>query len=400
MNTNLAVNPAMNKNPAMKKKSAVNQKTAPVTSRWHLVRIFCAFFSLVATFSAIMILSEVRTRFGWLLGLLWILGIVSGILVAPGNFCKFGLSIMGACAAFGWFILPFPFDLVTVVASVAVGFVAVIAALFCIPAIFTIYTYMTEIRYACVDWKKDITAAAAGLGAAIAAILLVLALQGITKAVEAPLMEKRFDPAAAYEIYAENHDDAPECPEDLFENPLSEEKAEDGYVRINRYAYEDKEENICCSHDLEVEFEYIDGKWRVTDHTEVRQILGFDPISGTWTGTGEFWGNFYPDNQYTLTFETLTEAGGNGTLRIYYPETIDETYAFTVRVDELRLVTDNGGADEVFADLTLIPEVPIVYGVFGGVEQMTELPFSVSLTGNVVTTTAFDYGEILLNAEG
>ena len=373
--------------------AATTARTSAKGSIWHLVKVFCSFFSLIATFSAVLVLTEVRTHYVGLLMFGWVLGVIAAILVAPGKFVKFGGVIMGACATFGWFLLPFPLDLVTVAASLAVGLVAVLMALFCIPAIFTIYTYITDIRYDCRDWKKDLIAAASGLGAALLIAVLFLTLHGITKAVEAPMMEKRFDPVTAYELYTEKNLNAPTCPAEVLQNPTSTEETDDGYVRINRYTYSVKEENLYFDYDLEVTFDYTDGKWSVTSAKQIKDVTGFDPISGTWKGEGKFFGNLSLSNEYTLTLDQVTESGGTATLEIYLEDTTDERKSCTVQAENLRISTYD---DEVLVDLILTPEDPITYLVFGSSDEIGEVQFTMSLTNNTASTLTFSFSEIVL----
>ena len=359
---------------------------------WHCVRVFCAFFSLLATFCAALFLTEIRTRYEAILILFWILGVVAGILVAPGKFFKFGAKVMGACAAFGWFLLPFPLDLATVTASVAAGFVAVIAAVFVFPAAFTIYTYFTDLRYDCTDGKKDLLAIGAALGAVVVAVASFFALQGITQAVEKPIMNARFDPVAIYASYEEKSIGAPHCPEEVLEAPADTASEENGYVRIHDYAYCGQEDNVFFDYTLQVTFEYENGKWSVTKTQYDAQPTGFDPVSGTWSGTGKFFGNLSYDNCYTLTMDNLTADGGTGTLHIYLADTIDETVTFDVTVDALRK-TDTG----VCADMTLTPREALVYNVFGAEDQLTQLPFTLAFRDNTFVTTAFSFAEIFLS---
>lgn len=366
---------------------------------WHYIKVFCAFFSLIATFSAVMVLTEYRTSYDGFLVLFWLLGVISAVIVAPGNFFKFGLSIMGGCAAFGWFLLPFPFDLVTVVMSVAVGLVAILVAMFVIPAIFTIYTYITDIRFECVDWKKDLLAALAGIGAVLVAIGLFFAMHTVTKAIDAKQMDKRFDAVDCYHQYMEDHTDAEACPDEALLNPVSSEEQEDGYIRLYNCEYETWEDGLYFANAMEVTYEYEDGRWHVSETDHSRELSGFDPISGSWEGTGEFWGNFCPDNQYTFTLESLTEDGGTGTMCIYLEDVINENSNATIEVTGLRLYKDiTTGQEKAVADLILNLETPVVYGDFGMSDTITQVDCTLSLTDGMITTTAFDFGEMVLVA--
>ena len=365
--------------------------TSTKKSTWHSVRVFCAFFSLLATFASVMFLTEVRTRHEGLLVILWILGVVAGILVAPGKFFKFGVKVMGVCATFGWFLLPFPLGLATVAASVAAGLAAVLAAVFCFPAAFTIYTYITDLRYDCTDSKKDLMVILTALAATVLAIAAFFSLQGITQAVEKPMMNARFDPVAIYQDYEDRNANAPACPAEVLEAPADTTNTEKGYVRVHNYIYDGQEDGVFFDYTLQVTFEYDNGKWCVTDTEYTSQPTGFAPVSGCWSGTGKFFGNLSYDNRYTVTLDALTQQGGSGTLEIFLEDTIDETLTFDVTVDALR---DTGSG--VCADLTLTPREALVYNVFGGEDQLTELPFTLSFHDNTFITTAFSFSEIFL----
>ena len=366
---------------------------------WHYIKVFCAFFSLIATFSAVMCLTDYRTNYDGFLVMFWLMGVISAVLVAPGKFFQFGLSIMGGCAAFGWFLLPFPFDLVTVVMSIGVGLVAILAAMFVIPAIFTVYTYITEIRFDCVDWKKDMLAALAGIGAVVVAIGLFFAMHTVTKAIDAKQMDKRFDAVDCYHQYMEDNDNAQVCPDEALLNPVSTEEQEDGYIRLYNCEYETWEDGLYFDNTMEVTYEYEDGRWRVIDTDHSRELSGFDPISGCWEGTGEFWGNFYPDNQYTFTLDSVTEDGGAGTMKIYLADVINENTAFTTEVVGLRMYKDvTTGQEKAAADLVLNLDNPVTYSDFGMSDTITQVECTLSLTDGLITTTAFDFGEMVLVA--
>ena len=144
----------------------MNEQSTANASRRHYIKVFCTFFSLITSFSAILVLTEACTNYTWYLVFFWLLGVISAVLVAPVKFLKFGASIISFCASFGWHFLPWPFDLTFAVASVAVGLAAAIVSLFCIPPIFTLYIYITDIRYECTDRPTEITAILSGILAA------------------------------------------------------------------------------------------------------------------------------------------------------------------------------------------------------------------------------------------
>ena len=366
---------------------------------WHYIQVFCTFFCLIASFAAAMTLTEVRTNYGGYIVFFWVLGVISAMLVAPGNFFRFGCKIMAVCATFGWFLLPFPLDLATVVASVAVGLIAVLGALFCIPAIFTVYTYITELRYDCVDWKKDLIAALAGLAAVLAAIGLFFAMHSVTQAVEKRQMERTFDPVATYEDYARRNDNAAACPEEALEDPDAVTVEDGGYIRIYDCSFTTHEDGMYFEDSLQVEFEFENGEWSVIRTDLDRELVDMDPVSGTWTGEGEFWANFYPTNRYTFTLNDLTARGGSGEMSIRLEDVIDEHKSFTVSSATFRTYKDlNTQQEHYVLDLVLELDTPIVYSVFGSQEQIVFVECTYSLTQGVIATTAFDFGEMVLTA--
>ena len=75
--------------------------TTKTAGLWHYIKVFCTFFCLIASFAAAMTLTEVRTSYGGYIAFFWILGVISAILVAPGQFFRFGCKIMAVCATFG-----------------------------------------------------------------------------------------------------------------------------------------------------------------------------------------------------------------------------------------------------------------------------------------------------------
>ena len=366
---------------------------------WHYIKVFCTFFCLIASFAAAMTLTEVRTNYGGYIVFFWILGVISAILVAPGQFFRFGCKIMAVCATFGWFLLPFPLDLATVAASVAVGLIAVLASLFCIPAIFTVYTYITELRYECTDWKKDLTAALAGIAAVLAAIGLFFAMHTVTQAVEKRQMDRTFDAVTIYEDYARKDDDATPCPEEALEDPVAVTEEDGGYIRIYDCSFTTHEDGMYFEDELQVEFEFINGEWSVVGTDLERELVDMDPVSGTWTGEGEFWANFYPTNRYTFTLNGLTARGGSGEMSIRLEDVIDVYSAFTVSSATFRTYKDLNTQEEFYVlDLVLALEDPIVYSVFGSQETITHVECTYSLSQGVIATTAFDFGEMVLNA--
>lgn len=380
--------------------SAENQQEEQSAGLWHYIRTFCSFFAIITSFTPIIIMTEMRTHYLGFAVVLWVLGIISALLVSPLKFVKFGWKLISKCAVFGWFVLPFPFDLASVAASVLVGVIGAIMAVVVFPAIFTIYTYFTDIRYYCVDNKKEFIAIGSAIVGILIAVILFFTMHGITTAIEVPVAQNNFDAVATYNTYREKNSNAKELSADILNNPESSEFSEDGYVCTNVYKYDGNVGYVKYNYTETVEFEYKDGEWIVSDDKLKKEIASFDTINGTWTGKGEYPANFSDDNNFKITFNNLTENGGSGTLSVFPDGAVDEHRDFTVEVGEMetKAPTTKNGENEVLLNLTLNLDTPLECTNFTTV-TIPKVECQFSLTENTITTYTFNFFELILTAE-
>lgn len=365
--------------------------------KWHYVKVFCTFFSLIASFGCFCFATELRSDFWGLLALMWGIGVISALMVAPGKFFKFGWGVICACATFGWFLLPFPLDLITVALSASVGVVVALLALVAVPAIFTVYTYITDIRYECEDVKKEIIAGAAGVGAVLVCIALFMGMTAISKAIEAPEMEKKFNVVEIYEEYRKNNTDANEYSADVLSNPLDTTKMDDGYIRVNTYEFIQKEGKLDFRYHVDMEFEYIDDNWQITDIHEDKKALGFEAFSGTWTGKGEYPANLSAGNQYVCTFSINNDNSGTGTLDVTHDGWEGEHMSFSIQVGEFA-ISDSMSWGEEYGNivyLTFVLDEPVSYEFFGVSNTYNEVKCIYSFDADALVLDTFDYGLVL-----
>lgn len=369
----------------------------PPAGAWHYIRAFCAFFAIITSFAPIIVMTEMRTHYLDFLGVVWILGVISALLVSPLKFLKFGWNILSKCAVFGWFLLPFPFDLVSVAVAIVVGVLGAFLALVVCPAIFTIYTYFTDIRYYCVDNKKEFIAIGSAILTVIVTVGLFFAMHGITTAIEAPMVQDKFDAVSCYNTYSEENTDVKPLSEEILRNPKSSEFTEGGYVCKNVYEYEGKEGFVNFVYTDTVEFEYINNVWKVVDVNEEKVAGAFDTVNGTWMGVGSYPANFSDNNQFTITLTNLTEDGGTGNLSVYLEGTTDDYSDFTVEVgeSETQIIDALTQETEVVTTLTLILSNPLVCDNFVST-TISEVECEFSLTENEIRTYTFDIGGMIL----
>ena len=364
---------------------------------WHYIKVFCAFFSLIATFAAVTTMVRMRSDYIGLLALIWVIGVLGAVIVAPGKFLKFGWGIMYACGTFGFYLLPIPFCFISFVFSAAAGVVATFMALMVVPAIFTIYTYVTDIRYDATDTKKEWIAIIAGVGSALVCFALFLGLTAVGQAIEAPKMEENFDVVKIYEEYRQENEDAKEYSSVILENPITTEKMDGGYVRQNYYEFTQQEDYLQVQYKVTIAFEYINKNWKVTGVEETSEPISFDAFSGSWTGTGEYPENLSAGNQYVLSFDVSKENGGAGTLDVTHEGWDGRHMEFTVQV-----VGFSDGYSEFLNNdigtvlsLKLVLKEPLVYEFFGIEKVVTEIECVYRFDANVVMLKTFDRGLVL-----
>lgn len=367
-------------------------ETTASAGKWHYVRVFCAFFALIATFASLTMAIDTRTHFGWLLGIMWFLGVVAALLVSPGKFVAFGWGLVSRCAVFAWLILPFPFDLIPFLVLVPLSAVVALLCLTVVPAIFTIYTYISDISDYLTDSKKERTAVIAGIGAVIICAGVFFGLNAIGRAADSPEMENSFDAYKVYTEYAKENEGVREYPEAVLDNPVSKEKSDGGYVREHRYEFEQNDGVLSMQYDVTIVFEYIDREWIVSYVNEIGNPVGFAPVSGTWTGTGTYPGNLSAKNLYTLSFSFSKEGGESGTLDVSNGDVVIKHMDFTVEIGQF---SDAGKELGTLVQLKLVLSEPVTFETFGVKNTVTAVECLYCFSNNSITLRTFKNGLVL-----
>ncbi len=282
---------------------------------WHYIRVFCSFFSILATLSCIGIFTNYRSNFIPLLIVMWLAGVVAALLVSPAQFFVFGFGIVKALMTFAWVCLPFPLDLIPVMLVLPLSAVLIVLLLFCIPAVFTIYTYFDDLSYDATDSKKEWIAIFAGVGAALLCFGLFLGLTGIGKAVEAPRMEKSFDAYRIYSDYTEYWDRETVYTEESLSEPVSVEESAGGYVRDCRYEFDRYDGNLLSHYTVDITFDYYSDHWNITSIDEQKTPVSFTEVEGTWRAVGTYPLNLSYGNNYDVKL-SFTPEGGSGTIDV------------------------------------------------------------------------------------
>jgi hypothetical protein len=365
--------------------------------KWHYVRVFCAFFSLIATFASLAMAIDTHTQFGWLLGIMWFLGVVAALLVSPGKFFAFGWGLVSRCAVFAWLLLPFPFDLIPFLILVPLSIVVALICLTIVPAIFTIYTYISDISDYSTDSKKEWMAVLSGIGTVIICAGVFFGLNAIGRAVEAPQMENSFDAYKIYSEYAKENEGAREYSEIVLDNPVFKEKSDGGYVREHRYEFEQNDGLLEVKYDVTIVFEYMDRGWVVSYVREIGTPVGFSNIDGTWTGTGTYPGNLSAGNIYTLSFGFSKEGGESGTLEVSHGDVLLNHMQFTVEIGQF---TDSASLyyDKelgTLVQLKLVLNEPVTFETFGVKNTVTEVECFYCFSNNSIILKTFKNGLVL-----
>ena len=130
---------------------------------WHYIKVFCCFLPLITTIGCFLLATESLMGVEELGLILMGIGILSALIAAPGKYFKFGFLIISSCAVWGFFIFIFPFNLATALCGILVGVMGTIISLVIVPAIFSIYTYITDIRYDGDNTKKELIVIASAI---------------------------------------------------------------------------------------------------------------------------------------------------------------------------------------------------------------------------------------------
>jgi len=297
------------------------ERTKKSVGLWHYIRVFCCFFPLITTVACGVLAAEMFPGSEQLLLIMLATGVVSALIVAPGKYFGFGAKIIGACAVFGFTIFIFPFSLLTAVLGVGIGLIATVIALGIVPAIFTIYTYITDIRHDRDNNKKEFIAIASGVIAVIICSLIFCGIASASGAANAGELDESFDVVSIYQNYIGDYELAEDYSAEILEAPVSCEKSKNGYVRTNTYDFTKTENGLRYHYEMEIQFKYIRSgsvrEWIVQDVRGTKTYDGHDTISGTYTGNGEYPGNALSLScPYSCTITLTADGGGNGTLDV------------------------------------------------------------------------------------
>lgn len=282
---------------------------------WHYIRVFCSFFSILATLSCIGIFTSYRSNFIPLLIVMWLAGVVAALLVSPVEFFVFGFGIVKALMTFAWVCLPFPVDIIPVVLMLPLSVILIVLFLFCIPAAFTIYTYFDDLSYDATDSKKEWIAILAGVGAALLCFGLFLGLTSIGHAVEAPKMEKSFDAYRIYSEYTEYWEEEAVYTEEALSEPVSIKESAGGYVRDCRYEFDSYDGSLLSHYTVDITFDYYSDCWNITTIDEQKTPVSFTEVEGAWSAVGTYPLNLSYGNNYNVKLN-FTPEGGSGTIDV------------------------------------------------------------------------------------
>lgn len=342
---------------------------------WIYVRIFCSFFSLIASFACVLTLAEIRTNYGSLIMGIWGLGVIAALVVAPLRLFKAAFSIMTACFGFGLYLMVFPFNLLLALMGGILGGAAGGLVVVAVPAVFTIYTYFTDLRWECEDSKKKLVSVCAGIGSALAVIILFFVLNGATKSLEVPKIQEAFNAVESYKDYVESEGIEQEYADEVIANPTSRNFEEEGYVCVSVYDFSGEEEGIIFDYHVTMTFEYAHKRWEVTMCEEEKVAKEIQAISGSWSGLGTYGANLSSNNVYTCTFDNVTMQSGTGTFRISLEGSLDELRNFTIASREIQMEynSETGKNDKAVMVMTLALDAPFTYEFFGGESSYSEI---------------------------
>lgn len=342
---------------------------------WIYVRIFCSFFALIATFACILNVADIRTNYGSLIMGIWVLGVIAALMVAPLRLFKAAFSIMTACFGFGLYLMIFPFNLLLALMGGILGGAAGGLIVVAVPAIFTIYTYFTDLRWECNNTKKEIIAVCAGIGSTLAVIIMFFVLNGATKSVEVPKIQEAFDPVESYQDYIETEGIEQKYSDEIIANPTNKTFEEEGYICVSEYAFSGEEGSITYDYNVKMTFEYSQKRWEVTGCEEEKVAKEIEPLSGSWSGLGTYGANMSSSNVYTCTFDNVTMQSGTGTFRISLEGSLDELRNFTVANSEIQMEynSETGKNDRAVMVMTLVLDEPFTYEFFGMESSYSEI---------------------------
>ena len=288
---------------------------------WHYIKVFCCFFPLITTIGCILLATESLMGVEELGLILMGVGILSALIAAPGKYFKFGFLIISSCAVWGFCIFIFPFNLATALCGILVGVMGTIVSLVFVPAIFSIYTYITDIRYDGDNTKKELIVIASAIIAAVVLSAATWGVSGIAAAANAGELDEKFQVVSIYQNYIGDYELAEDYPAEILEAPISSEKTKNGYFRTNTYDFTRTVNNVLYHYNLNIDFKYIKSgdvsEWVVMDVSGSKYAIGHETITGTYTGEGEYPGNpLSSKNPYSCSITLPNDGNGYGTLDV------------------------------------------------------------------------------------
>ena len=370
-------------------KSVIDGQDYSMSSgKLHYVKVFATFFPLVSTFAFFRINGIRDNSVLPFYVILYVLGLLSAVLVAPRPFFGFLWRLSAGLGTFGFTFFIFPLNLATGLGFLALGILLSLAVLLICPAVFTLYHYFTDLKQESTSLKKELTALMAGLAAAVLLIGAFYGTDKLVSAVKFPHLKGSLNPAAVYAQWSEDSPGAVPMTAQQLSEPVSSVFNSDELTCENVYETVVKKGVADFKTRMAVNFIYSDKSWKVRDTREDFEYAGIEPVTGVWEGIDGFYGNFCHDNQYTLTLDNFTQDGGTGTFHIYREGEVDELRSFTVKVNELQDTDSyqNKSDCSVKLDISLLLDNPVTYSTFGGDDSFSEIKCTYDLVENTICT--------------
>lgn len=362
---------------------------------WHYIKTFLTFFALVGTAGVTLLTMFPASHYVAIFYIMSIVGFVSAIILSHEYIIAMCSALSNVFskifAVLGVVLVWVPYiglilSFLSVIFGYVFGIILSIGICFAFPIGLTLFAYFIDRSKEIVNKKKEIAVALTGLVGAIALFIGLFCLQKATVAIETPIIKNQLDCATVYAEHIEKFPSKYGYELDI-DNPTSIDYDEDTRTQTNVYHVSTNENNILFDYTVEVIYRHGDSGWKVVTVKDTREYVGcIFNTSGTYYGTGRFIGNLIGQNEYTFTFDELTEAGGSGSFRIYFADTIDETYKFTATITD----TAFDGNDDVIVSIKLDLDNPMTYKDFvGDTNYISELILTYSMKNNVFETRSF-----------
>jgi hypothetical protein len=228
-----------------------------------------------------------------------------------------------------------------------------------LPAVFTIYTYITKISKERDSTGTEWLVIAAGICSVLTTAVLLFGLTAKGRSEDAVHMEETFEISEIYMAYAKENKEATIYNAEILDDPASIEELDSGYTRICHYNFQLKENGLIYQCTLDIFFEYAQKEWSVSNVDEDRALESFDTISGNWKGVGEYPSLLNTNNEYVCKAE-FTPEGGNGNLQVGVNGSVFLNVDFTAEIVELK---QNDAETVVYMTFKLA--TPITYTSWG-----------------------------------